>query len=109
MRRGLVLDVRDALTGRTRRDLAAQAFLAFHSRQNRVPFGASRRASVRALPSVRANMTRERERLNEHFQEQISICHAFGSPFTAALLERMAEDLDAGGPTADLVAEVVRR
>jgi hypothetical protein len=54
-------------------------------------------------------MTRERERLNEHFQEQISICHAFGSPFTAALLERMAEDLDAGGPTADLVAEVVRR
>ena len=52
---------------------------------------------------MRAKMTRERERLNEHFQEQIGICHASGSPFTAALLERMVDDLDAGGPTADLV------
>ena len=48
-------------------------------------------------------MTRERQRLNEHFQEQIGICHASGSPFMAALLERMVDDLDAGGPTADLV------
>src|SRR5215469_7252016 len=50
-------------------------------------------------------MTRERqlERIGEHFEEQIAICQAFGSPFTALLIERMARDFEAGGPVAELI------
>jgi hypothetical protein len=43
--------------------------------------------------------------LLEHFIEQASFCEAFGSPFTARLLEAMVRDLEAGGPTAALVAD----
>jgi hypothetical protein len=43
--------------------------------------------------------------LLEHFAEQASFCDAFGSPFTARLLEAMVRDLEAGGPTAALVAD----
>jgi hypothetical protein len=39
-----------------------------------------------------------------HFVEQAKGCAAFGSPFTAALLERCAQDLDDQGPVAALVA-----
>ncbi len=39
----------------------------------------------------------------DHFVEQAGFCDAYGSPFTARLLERMAGDLRDGGPTADLV------
>jgi hypothetical protein len=38
-----------------------------------------------------------------HFREQAMYCAMFGSPFTAQLIERMADDLEAGGPVADLV------
>ena len=40
-----------------------------------------------------------------HFEEQARFCDAFGSPFTARLIEAMTRDLEAGGPTAGLVAE----
>ena len=38
-----------------------------------------------------------------HFAEQAAFCAAYGSPFTAELITRMAGDLEAGGPVADLV------
>ncbi len=38
-----------------------------------------------------------------HFREQAFYCDTFGSPFTARLCERFAEDLEAGGPVAALV------
>lgn len=46
-----------------------------------------------------------REGLLEHFNEQAAFCDAYGSPFTARLIEAMAADLVAGGPVAALVAE----
>lgn len=52
-------------------------------------------------------MTQERqhERIREHFEEQIAISQATGSPFTGLLLERMARDFAAGGPVADLIGD----
>ena len=43
--------------------------------------------------------------LLDHFDEQAGFCEAFGSPFTARLIEAMAGDLAAGGPIADLVGD----
>ena len=43
--------------------------------------------------------------LLDHFDEQAGFCEAFGSPFTARLIEAMARDLAAGGPVADLVGD----
>lgn len=43
------------------------------------------------------------ERLLTHFREQALHCASLGSPFTAQLNQRFAEDLQAGGPVADLV------
>jgi hypothetical protein len=40
-----------------------------------------------------------------HFEEQAGFCEAFGSPFTARLIEAMARDLASGGPTAELVGD----
>jgi len=40
-----------------------------------------------------------------HFHEQAGFCEAFGSPFTARLLEAMARDLAAGGLVAELVGD----
>ena len=40
----------------------------------------------------------------DHFVEQARHCESYGSPFMARLLEELARDLAAGGPTADLVA-----
>ena len=45
------------------------------------------------------------ERLREHFIEQAGFCEAYGSPFTARLIEALLGDLDAGGPTAALVGD----
>lgn len=45
------------------------------------------------------------EKVLAHFVEQAGFCDAMGSPFTARLIERMTDDLRAGGPTADLVAD----
>lgn len=39
------------------------------------------------------------DRLLEHVRQQASACEALGSPFYAALLTRLAEDLEAGGPS----------
>ncbi|MBL8531615.1 MAG: DUF2332 domain-containing protein [Hyphomonadaceae bacterium] len=44
------------------------------------------------------------ERLIAHFREQAGYCAAFGSPFTAALNVRFAEDVEAGGPVAALTS-----
>lgn len=44
-------------------------------------------------------------KLLSHFLEQAGFCDAMGSPFTARLIERLADDLQAGGPTAALVAD----
>ena len=41
----------------------------------------------------------------KHLHEMIPICNENGSPFTAQLFEKMAEDFDAGGPTAALIGE----
>jgi len=43
--------------------------------------------------------------LAAHFAEQAAFCKAFGSPFTAALIDALGRDLEARGPTFDLVAE----
>ena len=40
-----------------------------------------------------------------HFAEQAHFCEAYGSPFTARLIEAMARDLEGGGPTAELVGD----
>jgi hypothetical protein len=39
-----------------------------------------------------------------HFREQAGSCEDYGSPFTARLLEQLVRDIEAGGPTAELVA-----
>lgn len=44
-----------------------------------------------------------KQALLDHFHEQAAFCAAYGSPFTAHLVEAMARDLADGGPTADLV------
>jgi hypothetical protein len=46
-----------------------------------------------------------KQSLLDHFREQARFCVAFGSPFTARLIEAMARDLEAGGPTAALVGD----
>jgi hypothetical protein len=43
------------------------------------------------------------DRVLAHFREQSAFCAEYGSPFTAQLIARMADDLAAGGPVADLV------
>jgi hypothetical protein len=43
-------------------------------------------------------------RVAGHFREQAQACASLGSPMYAALLDRLADDLDAGGVTADLLA-----
>jgi hypothetical protein len=40
-----------------------------------------------------------------HFEEQAVFCEGLGSPFTARLLEAMARDVAADGPTAALVGD----
>ncbi len=45
------------------------------------------------------------EKLLAHFAEQAGFCSALGSPFTGELIERMREDIVAGGPTAALVGD----
>jgi hypothetical protein len=40
----------------------------------------------------------------EHFVQQAYYCELYGSPFMARLLEALARDIEAGGPTAELVA-----
>lgn len=44
-----------------------------------------------------------RSKVLEHFAEQAGFCEPFGSPFTARLIERLAADIEADGPTAALV------
>ncbi len=44
------------------------------------------------------------ERILAHFDEQSAFCAEYGSPFTAQLITRMREDIQASGPVADLVA-----
>ncbi|MBC7942159.1 MAG: DUF2332 domain-containing protein, partial [Chitinophagaceae bacterium] len=43
--------------------------------------------------------------LLDHFAEQARFCDAYGSSFTASLIEAMARDLKDGGPTAELVGD----
>jgi hypothetical protein len=45
------------------------------------------------------------EKILAHFREQAMFCAGLGSPFTAQLITRMAEDIETGGPTAALVAD----
>jgi hypothetical protein len=45
------------------------------------------------------------ENMLAHFKEQALFCAAFGSPFTAQLIERFADDLQVGGPVAALVGD----
>lgn len=40
-----------------------------------------------------------------HFRDQALACEAYGSPFTARLIERMARDLEGRGPVAELVGD----
>jgi hypothetical protein len=40
----------------------------------------------------------------DHFREQGHYCGLYGSPFMARLLDALARDIEAGGPTASLVA-----
>lgn len=43
------------------------------------------------------------EKIVAHFREQAMYCEMFGSPFTAQLITKAADDLEAGGVVADLV------
>lgn len=45
------------------------------------------------------------ERLTAHFAEQAAYCFMFGSPFTGDLMQKMSEDLVAGGPVAALIGD----
>lgn len=47
----------------------------------------------------------EDSRILDHFAEQARWCEDLGSPFTAALLRRFADDLEAGGPVAAVCAD----
>jgi hypothetical protein len=44
-----------------------------------------------------------RDAMHAHFREQAPGCEAYGSPFTARLIEHMEADFDAGGPVAALL------
>lgn len=46
-----------------------------------------------------------KERILAHFREQSAACAAYGSPFTAALIERMGDDFAANGPVAAVVGD----
>ena len=46
-----------------------------------------------------------KEKILAHFAEQSAICGAFGSPFTGQLMAHMRDDIEAGGPTAKLLAD----
>ena len=43
------------------------------------------------------------ERILAHFREQGTFCTAYGSPFTGELIARLADDIEARGPTHKLV------
>ncbi|NWG54937.1 MAG: DUF2332 domain-containing protein [Hydrogenophilaceae bacterium] len=43
------------------------------------------------------------EKILAHFREQAAFCDAYGSPFTGALIRAMADDVEAGGPTAGVI------
>lgn len=43
-------------------------------------------------------------RLVEHFRLQAGACRELGSPFYATLIDQLADDLERGGPVADVVA-----
>jgi hypothetical protein len=45
------------------------------------------------------------EKILDHFREQAMYCTMFGSPFTGELVTRMADDLAARGPVAELVGD----
>jgi hypothetical protein len=44
------------------------------------------------------------EHVIAHFREQGAFCTAYGSPFTGELIARLADDIEAGGPTTALLA-----
>lgn len=44
-------------------------------------------------------------RIHDHFVEQAKWCAELGSPFTADLILRCADDLEAGGPVADICGD----
>ncbi len=46
-----------------------------------------------------------REGLLDHFAQQAGFCELYGSPFTARLIEALAADIAAGGPTAGLIGD----
>jgi len=50
-------------------------------------------------------MTRADPGVVEVFRRQVGACRAAGSEFTAQIFERCADDLEAGGPVARLVAD----
>ncbi len=43
------------------------------------------------------------DRILTHFREQAAFCTAYGSPFTGELIARLADDIEARGPTLALV------
>lgn len=45
------------------------------------------------------------DKIIAHFAEQAMFCNEYGSPFTGQLIERMADDIRAGGPVAELIAD----
>lgn len=46
-----------------------------------------------------------REKILAHFAEQAMFCTMFGSPFTGQMIERLGEDIVAGGPADKLVGQ----
>src|SRR5512145_524870 len=45
------------------------------------------------------------ERVTGHFREQARFCAEYGSPFTGDLVTRMADDIEANGPTAQIIGD----
>jgi hypothetical protein len=69
-----------------------------------MPFG-GRPGETVAIIGPEGGHAMGRQRVLEHLREQSGYCEEYGSAFTARLLERVADDLAAGGPVADLIAD----
>src|SRR5690606_37465748 len=52
-----------------------------------------------------ALVTHDLTRLVEHVRHQSRACHELGSPFYGVLLAHVADDVEAGGPAADVLRD----
>lgn len=58
---------------------------------------------LRALTTAAMFSAMATDALRAHFTEQAALIAAYGSPFTSQLVARLGDDLEAGGPVAELI------